>query len=209
MMTPLTKTWIDRKLSRKERATLVEYLLERTTSPTSEEILAAIGELFPGKEKPGIRSVSDWKAKSWKFEVYLRELETENAKAQLISEKSADIADANKKMVDGYVFKNLEALKNGELDAVDPNIRGWIQAASQLASRSVNDKKLAADLERSREEVAVLKAKVAEWKRREADWRRQETEREAAKKKAIEDIRNGGGLSDEALARLEAQIGNL
>ncbi len=209
MMTPLTKTWIDRKLSRKERATLVEYLLERTTSPTSEQILDAIGELFPDKEKPGIRSVSDWKAKSWKFEVYLRELETENAKAQLISEKSADIADANKKMVDGYVFKNLEALKNGELDAVDPNIRGWIQAASQLASRSVNDKKLAADLERSREEVAVLKAKVAEWKRREADWRRQETEREAAKKKAIEDIRNGGGLSDEALARLEAQIGNL
>ena len=198
MMTPLTKTWIDRKLSRKERATLVEYLLERTTSPTSEQILDAIGELFPDKEKPGIRSVSDWKAKSWKFEVYLRELETENAKAQLISEKSADIADANKKMVDGYVFKNLEALKNGEIDAVDPNIRGWIQAASQLASRSVNDKKLAADLERSREEVAVLKAKVAEWKRREA-----------AKKKAIEDIRNGGGLSDEALARLEAQIGNL
>ncbi len=209
MMTPLTKTWIDRKLSRKERATLVEYLLERTTSPTSEQILDAIGDLFPDKEKPGIRSVSDWKAKSWKFEVYLRELETENAKAQLISEKSADIADANKKMVDGYVFKNLEALKNGEIDAVDPNIRGWIQAASQLASRSVNDKKLAADLERSREEVAVLKAKVAEWKRREADWQRQEAEREAAKKKAIEDIRNGGGLSDEALARLEAQIGNL
>lgn len=209
MMTPLTKTWIDRKLSRKERATLVEYLLERTTSPTSEQILDAIGELFPDKEKPGIRSVSDWKAKSWKFEVYLRELETENAKAQLISEKSADIADANKKMVDGYVFKNLEALKNGEIDAVDPNIRGWIQAASQLASRSVNDKKLAADLERSREEVAVLKAKVAEWKRREADWQRKEAEREAAKKKAIEDIRNGGGLSDEALARLEAQIGNL
>lgn len=208
-MTPLTKTWIDRKLSRKERATLVEYLLERTTSPTSEQILDAIGELFPDKEKPGIRSVSDWKAKSWKFEVYLRELETENAKAQLISEKSADIADANKKMVDGYVFKNLEALKNGEIDAVDPNIRGWIQAASQLASRSVNDKKLAADLERSREEVAVLKAKVAEWKRREADWQRKEAEREAAKKKAIEDIRNGGGLSDEALARLEAQIGNL
>lgn len=141
MMTPLTKTWIDRKLSRKERATLVEYLLERTTSPTSEEILAAIGELFPGKEKPGIRSVSDWKAKSWKFEVYLRELETENAKAQLISEKSADIADANKKMVDGYVFKNLEALKNGELDAVDPNIRGWIQAASATGPRAASTTK--------------------------------------------------------------------
>ncbi len=197
MMTPLTKTWIDRKLSRKERATLVEYLLERTTSPTSEQILDAIGELFPDKEKPGIRSVSDWKAKSWKFEVYLRELETENAKAQLISEKSADIADANKKMVDGYVFKNLEALKNGEIDAVDPNIRGWIQAASQLASRSVNDKKLAADLERSREEVAVLKAKVAEWKRREADWQRKEAEREAAKNAAIDAINADKGYSKE------------
>ena len=28
-------------------------------------------------------------------------------------------------------------------------------------------------------------------------------------KKAIADIRNGGGLSDEALAKLEAQIGSL
>ena len=190
MMTPLTKTWIDRKLSRKERATLVEYLLERTTSPTSEQILDAIGDLFPDKEKPGIRSVSDWKAKSWKFEVYLRELETENAKAQLISEKSADIADANKKMVDGYVFKNLEALKNGEIDAVDPNIRGWIQAASQLASRSVNDKKLAADLERSRAQVSVLKAKIVYFERKEA-------EREAAKNAAIDAINADKGYSKE------------
>lgn len=189
-MTPLTKTWIDRKLSRKERATLVEYLLERTTSPTSEQILDAIGDLFPDKEKPGIRSVSDWKAKSWKFEVYLRELETENAKAQLISEKSADIADANKKMVDGYVFKNLEALKNGEIDAVDPNIRGWIQAASQLASRSVNDKKLAADLERSRAQVSVLKAKIVYFERKEA-------EREAAKNAAIDAINADKGYSKE------------
>ena len=45
--------------------------------------------------------------------------------------------------------------------------------------------------------------------REKAEWERKEKEREEAKKKAIADIRNGGGLSDEALAKLEAQIGSL
>lgn len=54
-----------------------------------------------------------------------------------------------------------------------------------------------------------LSAKLREYERRATEWERKEKEREEAKKKAIADIRNGGGLSDEALAKLEAQIGSL
>lgn len=54
-----------------------------------------------------------------------------------------------------------------------------------------------------------LAAKLKEYERRATEWERKEKEREEAKRKAIADIRNGGGLSDEALAKLEAQIGSL
>ena len=57
----------------------MEYLLERWNNPTAEQILSAIGELFPEKEPPGIRSVSDWKAKAWEFEVGLTEMLVTNA----------------------------------------------------------------------------------------------------------------------------------
>lgn len=202
MNVPLTKTWIDRNLSRKERKILVDYLLERTTAPTGEQILEAIGELFPNKTPPKIRSVNDWKAKAWKFELYLRRLESDNAEAKLISEASVDIADANKKMVDGYVFNELQKLRNGELESLDPKIHAWIAAASQLARRSIDDKKLIADLEKSKAQIEILKSKLAEYERREA-------ERAAIKEKALSDINSCGGLSEEALARIEQHLSQL
>lgn len=58
-----------------------------------------------------------------------------------------------------------------------------------------------------RQRELTAKLKIAERRLAEIDAR--EAERESAKKKAIADLRSGGGLSDEALARLEAQIGNL
>lgn len=202
MNVPLTKTWIDRNLSRKERKSLVDYLLERTTAPTGEQILEAICELFPDKTPPKIRSVNDWKAKAWKFELYLRRLESDNAEAKLISEASNDIADANKKMVDGYVFNELQKLRNGEIESLDPKIHAWITAASQLARRSIDDKKLIADLEKSKTQIEILKNRLAEYERKEA-------EREAAKQKTLNDLKKGGGLSEEALLKLETAIGNL
>lgn len=169
MNVPVTKTWIDRKLSRKERKCLVEYLLERTTAPTGEQILDAICELFPDKTPPKIRSVNDWKAKSWKFELYLRQLESDNAEAKLISEASNDIADANKRMVDGYVFNELQKLRTGDIQSLDPKIHAWITAASQLARRSIDDKKLLADLEKSRAQIKILENKLADFERKEIE----------------------------------------
>ncbi|MBR6389381.1 MAG: hypothetical protein IKS15_04605 [Opitutales bacterium] len=202
MNVPLTKTWIDRNLSRKERKILVDYLLERTTAPTGEQILEAIGELFPNKTPPKIRSVNDWKAKAWKFELYLRRLETDNAEAKLISEASGDIADANKKMVDGYVFNELQKLRNGELESLDPKIHAWIAAASQLARRSIDDKKLIADLEKSKAQIEILKSKLAEYEAREA-------ERRTAKERSLKELKTDAGLSEEALARIETILGSL
>lgn len=69
--------------------------------------------------------------------------------------------------------------------------------------------KIIARLRSGDHRLREVNAKLREYERREAEWERKEAEREAAKKKAIEDIRSGAGLSDEALAKLEAQIGNL
>ena len=202
MNAPITKTWIDRNLSRKERKSLVDYLLERTMSPTGEQIIEAIQELFPQKTAPSVQSAIGWKNAHWKFELYLRRLETDNAEAKLISEASGDIADANKKMVDGYVFNELQKLRNGELESLDPKIHAWIAAASQLARRSIDDKKLIADLEKSKAQIEILKSKLAEYERREA-------ERKAIKEKALSDINSCGGLSEEALARIEQHLSQL
>lgn len=69
--------------------------------------------------------------------------------------------------------------------------------------------KIIARLRSGDHRLREVNAKLREYERREAEWRRIEKERESAKKKAMEDIRIGAGLSDEALAKLEAQIGNL
>lgn len=202
MNAPITKTWIDRNLSRKERKSLVDYLLERTVSPTGEQILGAIQELFPKKTAPSVQSAIAWKNAQWKFELYLRRLESDNAEAKLISEASNDIADANKKMVDGYVFNELQKLRNGEIESLDPKIHAWITAASQLARRSIDDKKLIADLEKSKTQIEILKNRLAEYERKEA-------EREAAKQKTLNDLKKGGGLSEEALAKIEQHLSQL
>lgn len=69
--------------------------------------------------------------------------------------------------------------------------------------------KIIARLRSGDHRLREVNAKLREYERREAEWERKEAERESAKKKAIEDIRSGAGLSDEALAKLEAQIGSL
>lgn len=81
-----------------------------------------------------------------------------------------------------------------------------------LASGEYNISKMAqavATLQAGEHRRRELTERLKEYERREADWQRKERERKSAKKKTMEDIRKGGGLSDEALARLEAQTGNL
>ena len=196
----MTRTWIDSKLSRKERASLVEYLMERWSNPTAEQILHALGKLFPKKQLPGIRSVSDWKAKSWEFEVGLLERRADADEAKRIIEDDVDFGAANKSQLEEILFRRLRALKDG--DEIDEKLHDLVLSSARLTAQVRANKE-------SEGKLKLLETKLAEAAREKADWQRKEAEREAAKKKAIEDIRNGGGLSDEALARLEAQIGNL
>lgn len=195
-----SRTWIDRKLSNKERRKLEEYLLERSSNPTAEEILSALTVLFPTKELPKIRSVSDWKAKNWNFILLNARRADADERAKIIANNSSSAADANSRLLDGYVFRELEKLDAGE--QVDENLRGWIQAANQLARRTLDDRRLASDLEKSQAELKLLKDKIEENERKEA-------EREAAKQKTLSALKKGGGLSEEALLKLETAIGNL
>ena len=119
MSVALTKTWIDRRLSRKDREKLIDYLLERTSSPTGEQILDALGELFPGREDlPSVRSCNEWKAKSWKLVLQLRQLREDSEVARIISESNGKLADANANLADAYVFGELRKLREG--GDVDP-----------------------------------------------------------------------------------------
>lgn len=201
MSVALTKTWIDRRLSRKDREKLIDYLLERTSSPTGEQILDALGELFPGREDlPSVRSCNEWKAKSWKLVLQLRQLREDSEVARIISESNGKLADANANLADAYVFGELRKLREG--GDVDPDLREWILAASRLATRVQGDKRLESDLAKSRAQAEKLEAEVAEYRRKDA-------ERETAKEKALKDLKNGGGLSDEAIAKIEQKLSEL
>lgn len=55
----------------------------------------------------------------------------------------------------------------------------------------------------------ALNAKLAEYKRKEAEWRHREKEREKTKKRSLAALQSGGGLSEEALAKIESILGSL
>lgn len=195
MLVALTKTWIDRRLSRKDREKLIDYLLERTSSPTGEQILDALVELFPGREDlPSVRSCNEWKAKTWKLVIQSRQLREDSDAARIISESNGKLADANANLADAYVFGELRKLREG--GDVDPDLREWILAASRLAARVQGDKRLESDLAKSRAQAEKLEAEVAEYRRKDA-------EREAAKKAAQERISKKGGISPEAMEEID------
>ncbi len=194
----ISKTWIDTKLSSKERRALVSSLLDISNNPTGEQILDTIKTLFPAKAAPSDQSCLNWKKQQWQFELYLTELEATNRDAKLISDNSADIADANKKMVDSYVFEQLMAMRNGgEIDV--KALKSWIVAASNLASRSVADKRLESDLKKSK---ALLEKQALEI----SELKKDITERELAKAKALTNIKQDKSLSKTAIENIEQQL---
>ena len=54
-----------------------------------------------------------------------------------------------------------------------------------------------------------LVAKLKEYERKEAEWQRKEAEREEKKKQTMESLKDGGGLSDEAIALIESKLAQL
>jgi len=193
MSRPLTKSWIDSKLSRAERERLVEYLLERTASPTGAQILDAIGELFPQKSPPSVRALNDWKSKSWGFELRLRDMRAEAGLAKLLGGDSADFGAGNKKLADFLVFKSLSELRDG--GEADKSLHALILSAARLGKLNLSERETAAKLE-----VAA---------RRLDEYRRKDEERAANKAKALETLRknkDGLGLSKEAIEAVEEQL---
>ena len=154
----------------------MEYLLERWNNPTAEQILSAIGELFPEKEPPGIRSVSDWKAKAWEFEVGLTEMRAEGEAARRVVEDGNDFGAANKKKLDELLWRKLRELKDG--DEIDGKLHDLVLSSARLTAQVRANRE-------SEGKLKLLEAKLAELAREKAEWERKEKEREEAKKAAI------------------------
>lgn len=193
----LTRTWIDSKLSRRERARLVEYLLERWSNPTAEQILSAIEELFPEKEPPGIRSVSDWKAKAWEFEVGLTEMRAEGEAARRVVEDGNDFGAANKKKLDELLWRKLRELKDG--DEIDGKLHDLVLSSARLTAQMRANRE-------SEGKQKLLEAKLAELAREKAEWERKEKEREAAKKAAIEAVAADKGYTKQQREKVVQQF---
>lgn len=192
-----TRTWIDTKLSRRERGRLVEYLLERWANPTAEQILDALGELFPDRELPSIRSVSDWKAKSWQFEADLAEMREEETAAKRIVETDNDFGSANKKKLDELLFRKLRELKSG--DEIDGKLHDLVLSSARLTAQDRANRE-------SARKAKLLEAQLAEYKRREAEWQRREAEREEAKKAAIEAVSADKGYTKQQREKVVQQF---
>ena len=105
-----SKTWIDRRLSGRERGRLVDYLFERSDSPTGEEIVAAIAELFPEKTPPSVASALNWKNAAWTFERLQRRRKAIAERAQTVCNQTANIPDASARLLNGYVYTQVEKL---------------------------------------------------------------------------------------------------
>lgn len=193
-----SKTWIDRRLSGRERDALVDYLFERSDSPTGEEIVAAIAELFPEKTPPSVASALNWKNAAWNFERLQRRRKAIAELAQTVCKQTANIPDASARLLNGYVYAQIEKLENGDKDT-DPHLRGWIAAANQLSRQVLEDRRLAAELEKSRAQVALLENELAEAKRRDA-------EREEAKKAAIEAVSADKGYTKQQREKVVQQF---
>lgn len=193
----LTRTWIDSNLSYAQRNQLVEYLLERSHTPTGEQIRQALEELFPGMDYPSVNACLNWRMKAWSVEL-LRRKKRENEQAAIALSKGGESYGlANEKLVQLYLFEQLQALHNNDKDEVDhENLHKLILSAARLSGDARAERKAQAELEIIKKDMAERDAKEAERKRREA---------EAAK--AAESAEKRGGISPEARAIIDQLIG--
>lgn len=133
----LSRAWIESRLSLRDRNELFEAILEETSSPTGEQILAKIRELFPKKKNlPSVRAINKWKARRWDFVIMLHDMRKTSEEArEVIAAIPDDIEQANRKLINEILFKKLDALKKNP-DADDNGVQEWILAASKLGERT-------------------------------------------------------------------------
>ena len=189
-----SRTWLDKALSKKERDRLVEFLIERTTAPTGEQILDAIRELFPDKETPSIQSILTWKSKNWAFELSLREMRESAGIAKEITADGNDFGATNKKITDYLVSRELNKLYT-EGGVMSKEVHDMILSSVRLGKQALNTKETAAKLE-------LAEAKLSEY-------RRKDEEREEKKKELLNALQNsakGRGLTREKVASIEEKL---
>ena len=134
----LNRAWIETKLSLRERNALFDAILEETSAPTGEQILAKIAELFPKKKNlPSVRAINKWKANRWEFAVSLYEMrETSEATREVVAASSCDnVERANKALINEILYRKLEKIKRNP-ETEDGDVQGWINAASRFGAVS-------------------------------------------------------------------------
>lgn len=134
----LNRAWIETKLSLRERNALFDAILEETSAPTGEQILAKIAELFPKKKNlPSVRAINKWKANRWEFAVSLYEMrKTSEAAREVVAASSCDnVERANKALINEILYRKLEKIKRNP-ETEDGDVQGWINAASRFGAVS-------------------------------------------------------------------------
>lgn len=148
-----SRTWIDTNLSNGERTQLVEWLMERSQNPTGEMILSGLRELFPafdGEELPSLQSCLTWKKKAWAFELHRRELREESEAAAILAEAGdgSKLDEANRVILQSMIFEQLRALKEGEVEKIDPDLLvAMCRNTSILARQGQTERELRAKLD--------------------------------------------------------------
>lgn len=119
-----------------------------------------------------------------------------------LREGGSNISDAANEVLleDIFAFVSKRADAEDKIELKD--VKELVGIISKM--RAGDHRERAAD---AREKL--LEAQLAEYKRREAEWQRRDAEREEAKKRSLAALQSGGGLSDEALAKIESILGSL
>ncbi len=148
----MSRTFIDKYLSLRERGMLVDWLLERTTNPTGETILNGMRELFPAfEEYPSIASCLNWKRNGWAFELHKRELKEDSEAASILAEAGdgSNLDEANRVLLQSMIFQQLRAFKEGRLEEVDPELLNKMaKNVATLARQGMAERELRVKLDK-------------------------------------------------------------
>ena len=184
----LSRTWIDQQLNHKQRTLLVDWLMERTSNPTGEVILQALGELFPefSDELPSVNSALSWKSANWPTELQrVRLRRTNEAAGVLASAGRGNMDDANQALVQSAIFEQLLKLQepkgDGESDENAPDLGDLTDAVINLGHLKAKERKL--DQDERKLQLAERKAKTLD--------------------DAASEIKTTGGLTPETLRKIE------
>jgi ATP-dependent Lon protease len=190
----MTRTWIDTHLNREQRNLFVDYLLERSANPTSQQIQDAIRELFPEFTPPSLNSCNEWRNKSLAFEIRLRQMRADSTAAEAIADAAKQgmgLSDANAALINQLAFEELQGAKNSE-EGID------LDKISKVVARTRTGDQRARYLEAQLREI---EAKLRKYEEEEADRKKKKAELE----KTLTDAEQGG-ITTKTLEEVRRQL---